>query len=157
MATSENSLFENAYSPFLQTGIVLGLSILVHIGAKVVNVLGIMEVGGKFHWMTAAAFLLFFAVFNSVFSLSSKDSNKYWLQSILCFCALAIVASMIAYFLSSIPINDAGSYRWIFIVVGVGYLVFLSMVGFMKRIVDFAQREEWNQPRMKNRTKKRRR
>ncbi len=157
MTTSERSLFENYYSPFLQTGMVLGLSILVHLGAKVINVLGIMEIGGKFHWMTAAAFMLFFAVFNSVFSLSSNDTNKYWLQSLLCFAGLAIVASLIAYFLSSIPINEAGSYRWIFTVVAIGYLVFLSMVGFMKRIVDFAQREEWNQPRMKSKTKKRRR
>lgn len=39
-------------------------------------------------------------------------------------------------------------------VVTFGYLVFLSIVGFIKRIVEFAQREEWNQPRPRNRKKR---
>lgn len=39
------------------------------------------------------------------------------------------------------------TYRWIYIVVTFGFLVFLSMVNFMKKIVEFAEKEEWNQPR----------
>jgi hypothetical protein len=29
-------------------------------------------------------------------------------------------------------------------------LIFLTMVNLMKKIVDFAMKEEWNQPRIKN-------
>jgi len=49
--------------------------------------------------------------------------------------------------LSGVAIGKAESYRWIFIVVSFGFLVFLSMINFMKKIVKFAEQEDWTQPR----------
>jgi len=63
------------------------------------------------------------------------------------YLALAFATSMAAWGFSGIPLREAGSYRWIYIVVTVGFIVFLSMVNFMKMIVRFAEKEEWNQPR----------
>ena len=45
--------------------------------------------------------------------------------------------------------SEAGSYRWIYIVVAIGYLVFLSLMAMLRKIVEFAQREEWNHPRIR--------
>lgn len=141
--------YTKAYNPFIQAGIILGLVVIVILLSKMVNSLGIIEVGERFPWMTAASFMLFFAVFNSVISLSSKNLNRYWGRSIMAFMGLAVTSGLVAYFFSSIAINDAGSYRWIYIVVTFGYLVFLSLMGVMRNIVEFAQREEWNHPRLR--------
>ena len=154
MNHTESSFFKRAYNPILQAAITLGGVLLVIIGAKLVKLTGILYVPDRFPWMTAASFMLFFAMFNSIFALSTKDLMRYWGRSIYCFIGLAVASGLAAYFFSSLSINEAGSYRWIFFVLTFGYLVFLSMMTFMRRIVDFAQREEWNHPRVRRRKTK---
>ncbi len=143
----KSSFFYKAYNPALQAFIVLIAGIIVTLGSKVVDSSGIMIVGERFPWLSAASFLLFFAIFNSIFSLSAKDINQYWTRSMLAFAGLALVSGLCAWGFSKIHIYDAGSYSWIYIVVTFGYLVFLSMMGFMKRIVEFAEKEDWQRPR----------
>jgi len=83
--------------------------------------------------------------------LASKDLNKYWGRSMLSFAVLATISAGIAYFFSALSIEEIGPYKWIYFVLTFGYLVFLSILGFMKRIVDFAEREDWQAPRQKKR------
>lgn len=125
----------------------------VNLLAKILKISG-MDVAPRFPWMTAAAFLLLFSIFNSVGSLFAPDSMKYWGRSIYSFLGLALGSGLIAYAFSSLSISEAGSYRWIFVVLTFGYLVFISIMNIARRIVEFAQREEWNHPRI--RQKKRR-
>ncbi len=142
-----NSIYTKAYSPYIQAAIIFGAGLVVNVAAKIINLTGLLTVSGNFHWKTAASFLLLFAVLNSVFSLSSKNTMQYWGKSIYSYMGLGFASCMIAYLLSSMTIGEAGFYRWIFLVVTIVYLVFLSMVTFMRKIVQFAEREEWNQPR----------
>ncbi|MFK7933403.1 MAG: hypothetical protein AB8G22_07825 [Saprospiraceae bacterium] len=155
MDPNTSDFYEKAYNPFLQAGIILAGMITVVILSKLVNSTGLLDVGPKFAWMSAASFMLFFAVFNSVFSLSSKNLNRYWGRSIMAFMGLAAVMAGAAYLFSGMTIDEAGSYRWIFFVVTFGYLVFLSIMGAMKNIVEFAQKEEWNHPRIRRKNNKR--
>lgn len=131
----------------------LGGVLVVNLLAKVLQISG-MEVAPRFPWMTAAAFLLLFSIFNSVGSLFAADSMKYWGRSIYSFLGLVLGSGLLAYAFSSLSIGEAGSYRWIFVVLTFGYLVFVSIMNIARRIVEFAQREEWNHPRI--RQKKRR-
>jgi len=156
MTNSDDSFFSKAYNPMLQAGIALGMGILFMIVAKLIRLTGLIEIGERFPWLTAASFMLCFALFNSVFSLSSKNLAKYWGRSIMSFMGLAVASGLMAYLFSSIPIREAGSYPWIYVVLTFGYLIFLSMMASMKKIVEFAQREEWNQPRIRRKRDKRR-
>lgn len=112
---------------------------------------GVEAIDRLFAWTVAGAFILLFAILNSLMSLKAKHSGKYWGASIYSYMALALCIGTAAWLFSGIPIREAGTYRWIFIVVTFGFLVFLSMVNFMKKIVQFAEREEWNQPRKRQR------
>ncbi|MEN0003056.1 MAG: hypothetical protein AAF798_02890 [Bacteroidota bacterium] len=156
MSTStESTFFSRAYNPILQAAVTLGGVLLFTVLAKLVKLTGLLPVSERFPWMAAAAFLLLFSLFNSVFSLSAKNLTKYWGKSMYSFLGLAVASGLLAYLFSSLTISEAGSYRWIYIVVAIGYLVFLSMMAFLKQIVDFAQREEWNQPRIRRKPSKR--
>lgn len=100
-----------------------------------------------FAWSIATAFMLLFALFNSLMSLRADSFARYWGRSMYAYIGLALCTGLAAWLFSGIPLREAGTYRWIYIVVTVGFLVFLSMINFMKKIVEFAEREEWNQPR----------
>ncbi|MEM1326409.1 MAG: hypothetical protein AAGI23_10665 [Bacteroidota bacterium] len=153
----EDQFMQRLYNPIFQAGLMLVAGIIVTSVAKLVEISNITEVGDRFPWLSAAAFLFMFAIFNSMSSLAVKDdSNSYWGRAIGSFVGLAAVSGLVAYLFSGLSIWEAGSYSWIYVVLAVGYLIFLGMMSFMKAVVQFAQREEWNQPRIKDKGNRRR-
>ncbi len=149
LMNQSKSIFSKTVNPIFQALLALAGVVVVSLLAKLAGLAGITEVPQSFPWMSAASFMLLFAIFNSVFSLTSKDMMKYWAKSIYSFLGLAVAAGAVAYLLSSLSMNEAGSYRWIYIVVTIGYLVFHSMMAILRKIVEFAQKEEWNHPRIR--------
>jgi hypothetical protein len=140
-------------NPFIQAAITLAAVVLVNLVSKICAWAG-ADIGERFPWLTAAAFMLVFALFNSIISLSSPSMVQYWSRSVYSFLGLGFVSALLAYLLSGLSLGEAGSYWWIFIVVTFGYLVFLSMMAMIRNIVEFAQKEEWNQPRFRQKKRK---
>jgi len=118
---------------------------------SLVKSMGIVESTPKFYWLSAASFMLLFSVGNSVMSLTDHVSNNYWGISIFVYVSLAVLSGLIAYLASNLSVYEAGSYKFIYFVITFGYLVFISIMGFMKKIVAFAQKEVWNQPKIRRR------
>ncbi len=149
--TANRSFMDRAVSPVFQAVMTLGGIIIVSVIAKLIGWTGLFDISQRFPWLTAASFMLCFSLFNSVFLLSSKNTGRYWGRSLYSFMGLAVTGGLVAWGISSLSIFDAGSYSWIYIVLSVAYLVFLSMMTFMRNIVEFAEREEWHHPRMRRR------
>ncbi len=149
MTNRESSILDKAYDPVLQAVSLLLVVLIIMLITKMMTSMGWVETLPEFPWSIAATFLLFFAIANSISSISAKDLNKYWGRSMMSFAGLAIGSGFLAYFFSSVSIGDARTYKWIFIVLTIGYMVFLSIIGFMKRIVEFAEKEDWQAPKKK--------
>ena len=154
MAHASQSFFDKAYNPVYQALASLAGVISIILLSKMANAIGLVEIPDRFPWLTAASFILLFSLFNSVFSLATDNMVKYWGRSIYSFLGLAAGSGIVAYLFSHIPISEAGSYRWIYFVLFIGYLVFLSMMATIRRIVEFAQKEEWNHPRIRRKNNK---
>ena len=122
-STGSTSIFDKGLNPVLQASITFGGVIVFILCAKLVKLTGLIYVPDRFPWMTAASFLLLFAMFNSVFSLSAENMLKYWGRSIYSYLGLAFASGLAAYFFSALSIDEAGSYRWIYVVLTIGYLV----------------------------------
>ena len=150
MSNADKSIFSKALNPYSQVIVVLSAFIGILILAKIIEAIGMMDLEQLFAWTLAATFLLFFAVFNSVFSLTATNDNAYWTKSFICFAVYAIISGLVAYFVAGVAFEEVGPYRWIYIVITFVYLVFISIIGFMKKIVQFAQREEWTKPTRKS-------
>ena len=142
-----------AYNPFLQAAVVFA-AMLLFMGVGWIFQTAGVDMGARFPWTTVAAFMLFFAIFNSVFSLSAKNLNQYRLRSLFSFTLLLIIAGGTAWLVSGLSPTEAGSYKWILTVIIIGYLVFLSIVGLMKTAVEFAEKEVWNQPKQRKKRRK---
>lgn len=146
---------ERMYNPIFQAITMFIGGFIVTVVAKAVAAAGITEIGERFPWLSAASFMLMFAIFNSISSLAVKETNQYWGRAIMSFMGLAAASGLLAYLFSGLSIWEAGSYSWIYVVLSIGYLIFLGMMSFIKSVVAFAQKEEWNQPRIKDRKRKR--
>ena len=74
------SIFNKGLNPVLQASIALGGVIVFILVAKLIKLTGLIYVPDRFPWITAASFLLLFAIFNSVFSLSAVTGESESMQ-----------------------------------------------------------------------------
>ena len=144
MEKLETSFFEKSFNPILQGAYIFGFALIIMLIAKVIQWINIADIAGVAFWIIAGTAILLFAMFNSVLSLSTNDMNLYWTRSIPTYAALMVICATLAYLFSDMTIHEAGTFRWIFMVLTFGYLLFLSMMRFMRKIVNLAQREDTN-------------
>lgn len=144
-------LFLHTAKPFVQALLIVGAVFVVNIGSLMIKSTGLVEVTNRFAWLNAASFMLFFAVLNSLYALTAKSVPHYWGLSMYSFMFVAGISGLQAYLFSGISIANAGSYMWIYVVVTFGYLVFLTLMTILKKVVAFAEKEEWNSPKMRPR------
>lgn len=139
---SDKSILEYNISPFVQAGgLLAAITVFILLG-KAIGATGLVDIDEGTPWLVACSFTLLFAIFNSVLSLSTPDQNKYWLQSIMSYIILVVGGGGIAYFFSGHGMDDVGSYRWIYIVFTIGYILLLTIMRTMRRIVKLAQEQD---------------
>jgi hypothetical protein len=139
------SFFDKAYSPMLQGAVILGLITLLMVLTKLLHLAQVTEIDGLTYWLIAGSGLLLYAIFNSVFSLAvTDDMNKYWSKSTGTYAGVMILSGGLAWLFSAMTIGEAATSRWIFMVVTFGYLLFLSMMRFMRKVIAIAKREDDN-------------
>lgn len=152
---ADSSLYERRYDPLMQAAVCLGGVLIANMLGGVYRSFSEPTEPSRFPWLSVTAFMLCYAIFNAIFSVASKNLLRYWSRSLYGYMGLAGLGGGMAWAISGLSIGEAGSYRWMYIVVTIGYLVFISMITFMRKVVDFAQREEWNAPKIRQKKRKR--
>ncbi|MCS7035608.1 MAG: hypothetical protein RMJ33_11570 [Saprospiraceae bacterium] len=145
------SFFEHKVDPLRQAAIFVVGSAACMLIAVALRWLGVSAIDRIFPWSIATAFLLLYAVFISVMSLNASSGLKYWGRSMYGFAAVAVGNGIAAWLISGLTLGEAQSYRWTYVVITICFLVFLSILNLMRKIVAFAEREEWNAPRRRKR------
>ena len=142
MEKPESSFFEKLYNPILQGAAFLSTTFIVMLVTKLLQWTKFADIAPQAFWLIAGTVTLAFAIINSVLSLSTKDVNNYWTRSIPTYAALMILNGFLAYLFSAMTMEEAGTFRFIFTVLTFGYLLFLSVMRFMRKIVEMAQEED---------------
>ncbi len=136
------SVFEVPHHPFLQGGIIVVVAVVFILVGTLLSFLNIIETSIKFPYMSTAAFLFLFAIFNSIISLSAKDLNIYFLKSFVAYSVLALVCLGLGWLITGKSVGEVASYKWIIFVITFAYLTFLSIAGMMRRLGDFLRNDE---------------
>jgi len=139
---TEDSIFSKQINPFKQAGIVFLGSLLFTLLFKIFDWTGMAAQPDYLPYTMNAAGLLFFALFNSVMSLSYQNQNVYWLKSIIAYALFMIVGTLVSRYISGVPLDEAMSFRWLYIVFTIGYVVFLVIVRLMRKIVLIAKKQD---------------
>lgn len=153
--SNEQSLFSRQISPIHQALMAFGGVLLFCIISSFFNMSN-EKLSQQFPWMIAAAFTLVYALFNSIFWISAQNSSQYISQSIMSYVGLAVVSGLLAYAISGLKPSEAGSIKAIFIILTFGYVVFLAIMGTIKQLIKFLNKEEQNKLAGKGRKKGRR-
>jgi len=95
-------------------------------------------------YLVSASFVLIYVIFNSILSYGIDNMAKYLPRSIIGFVGLTVISTVVAQLLSGVAIDDAGTYKWLYIVFSMCYIIFLVIVRTMRKIIDLAQEQDKN-------------
>jgi FtsH-binding integral membrane protein len=128
--------------PMYQAVVIFLFSAFLALIDRQSGVLGVGATGKNSPWVMMTVGILFYAVASSVLSLRAKNQNKYWRNAMMTFVGLMLVSGLTAMLISGQSIDEAGSFRWLFVVLSIGYLVFCAIVRLIKKIVDIAIKQD---------------
>jgi hypothetical protein len=139
--TRNNSIFHKQVHPFKQL-VVCALLLVLLMGIIKLSFAQNSVSAKVVFWEIAFAILMGYALFNSIFSFSYEDKNKYFRDSVFTFIAIAAIGGGLAYLFSGLNVDEAGSFRWLYVVFGFSYLVFISIVNLMHKIIELVKKQD---------------
>ena len=136
---AEISIFSKEIHPFKQAGVALALMFLSLLVTK-----GIQKetTDPVVFWEVSLSVLMGFCLFNSIFSFSYPHVGKYFRDSIYSYVAVAAIGGYAAYLFSGLSIDEAGAFRWLYLVFTFSYLVFISIVNTMRKILELVKKQD---------------
>ncbi len=137
----ELTIFRRNINPLIQGTVVIGAIIVFNLVAYIIQLLGV-NAGETIAWEISLTLLLFFALANAIFFLNADEKGKYWSYSISAYIVVCAVAVFLSTWISGIGINDSGSLKWIIFIFSFSYLIFISIIGMMRKIVEMAIKQD---------------
>jgi len=121
--------------------------ILIGLAISLVTFISIktgVEIPASFYWTIVSAMCLMFALSSSLIGLGNVGGwDKYLLKSILFYFITFLVLGTIASFFSGVMWNELEkSYFVLFGSLTIGYIVFVTIAGFMKKVKALLDKEE---------------
>ncbi len=140
--TNHTNRLKRLRRPYLQAGIVaLMVIVLTLVDAMLPHSEAIFEANTS-SWIVATAMLLFFIILNSIVGLGVTNLLKYFSQSVVMYLILLVFCYGWCFLLSGKHIDDAGSFRWLWFVLTLVYMVFFVIVRSIRTIADAANRQD---------------
>ncbi len=136
-------------NPFQISAIVILLALLIIIVGMLISITGFIDISPSFPWTVSSSMVFFLAMILSITILKTKNIDKFMGRSILSFIITVIITGLIAYLFSGEIDNKTKIYKTIYTVISFGFLVLISILSFIKRIVNYAEKETWEAPRKK--------
>ena len=93
-------------------------------------------------WIVGTAMILCYIIINTIIALRTEPIFPYWSKSILIYVGVLVFTYAWCYMLTGKQIDDVGSFRWLWMVLSMVYLVFFIIARTMKRIIDIANDQD---------------
>lgn len=141
MKNDDRSIYEMEIKPFTQVAIIISTALVLMLSWLAARELGI-DLKQRTPWLISSGLMLFFGLFNSVFSLSATDRMRYWRDSIFGYIVLGFGGGFLAWLFSGLTIDEAGAFKWMYFIFTFSFITFLTIINIMRKIVDLAQKQD---------------
>lgn len=129
-------------NPFYQAGLVAGMTIVFSLVDLVLPDSNVLLPPGAGTWTVATAMILCYVILNTFMALRIETIIPYWSRSVFLYIGLLAFSYLWSWLLTGKHIDDVGTFRWLWFVLTLAYMVFFGISRSMKRIVDLAIRQD---------------
>ena len=138
---NDSKIFDKV-TPWIQGGLVIGLLLIFDLVSFASDHSNPSEKFAQSIWTNAVASILFYIIVNSIISLAVENSFFYLRNSIYTYMGICLISGLMSWAISGKSIGEIGSFKWLFIVLSLGYMIFLAIISTMKFIVYLAQKQD---------------
>lgn len=135
---ASDSIYAKALSPVRQLLIVLAIELVLMIISWAAG--DVMP--AELPWTISLGLLLFFSLFNTIFSVAAQDRMRYWRDSIFSYVGLMVLGGLMAWAFSGLTISEAGAFRGMYLIITFCFILFLTIINLIRKFVEIAQRED---------------
>lgn len=132
------SLFSKQIKPVYQALVALLFLIVI----MPISMFFIGEGNPIYYWEMAFAILMAYALFNALLSIPYLKRSVYMRDSIFCYVGIALLSGLLASWLSGLSLEESGSFKWLYIVFTFSYLLILSIVNAILKIIEIAKKQD---------------
>jgi hypothetical protein len=93
-------------------------------------------------WIVSTAMVLCFVILNTIVALRIEQVVPYWSKSVLYFLGLLALSYAWCFLLTGKHIDEVGSFRWLWFVLTMVYMIFFAIAVSMKRIINIANKQD---------------
>lgn len=139
---NKKSILDLNISPFAQLVIVLVVMIVMIGVTSIIPQSKYSSTAETMPWVSVCVAMLFFALINSILGFGTSNANKYYFLSLMSYAILILLGSILAWYMTAIPIKEAKGIKSVFIVITFGYLVFLAIVNLIRFFIAWSKRKD---------------
>lgn len=128
--------------PLNQVFLVAGMTVVFTLIDKILPHNTILLEPDSGTWIVATAMILCYIILNTVIAIRIEPILPYWSKSVTYYVAFLVFTYLWCFLLTGKQIDDVGSFRWLWLVLTLVYMVFFGIARSVKRIVDIAIKQD---------------
>ena len=136
------SVYNKEVSPYRQALVASVLQLIVLGITRMLMSGGQMNETPTLFWEIAFTIMMTYMLFSAMLSFPYKKRGEYFYKSIIGYVVVAFSGGFLADWLSGISMDEAGSFRWLYLLLTFCYLVFLSIANAMWKIIEMAKKQD---------------
>lgn len=139
---SKTSIYQREVTPMMQAAIVFGLILVIFFGLYFGHLLRWYAFDPMDIWLVGTAMMLFYILFNCIFGFNNENITTYFRNSIYSYIVLVVATCLLSQWITKVSVFDAKTYSWILVVFSIVYLIFMTVLGLIKKIVSLAIKQD---------------
>ena len=132
---NKTSIYQREVTPMMQAATVFGLILVIFFGLYLSYLFKWYMYDPMDIWMIGTAMMLFFILFNCIFGFNNENITIYFRNSIYSYIVLVLVTCLLCQWITKVSVFDAKTYSWILVVFSIVYIIFMTVLGLIKKIV----------------------
>lgn len=91
-------------------------------------------------WTNAVAMMLFFIIINCIIAMVNGGKGTYFRDSLYTYLGLGAISILLSGLISGASMDEAGSFRWLFVVITMSYIMFIAIINTIQFVVMWAEK-----------------
>lgn len=139
---SDKSIFEYVVPPFVLGVWILIATFIIMMMISFIAFAKNATADPNDFWWTASSFTLLYTVIGSVMSIPHDNQNRYFIQAMITYFVVAGIGAGMAYLFCGVNMDTVGSYKWLYLVFFISFIIFLIVARSSRRLIMMAMRDD---------------
>lgn len=139
---ANKSIFDHSFKPVYQGLMVVSIYIVLLLVILILKFIHWIELEPLDYWKFSTSLVLFYIMVSCIFCFTAKEKITYYRNALFTYAAIIFTFTGISNWFSGISLFQAESYSWILTVFSIIFIVMLTIINLVRKIVEIAIKQD---------------